>query len=165
MSSLREQFLAHLTHLAKLAQVRKQQQLAFTFYRAMKQLNLHPESDAIASVDDLAKVKGIGPFVLKHIANREKKLLERAESPPPKPRKKKTAAAVADAVTPKPVVKKTNKKPIVATGAPVTTTTTSAAAATTTTTTTTSTIATAPVFAASNRSASDPVELRRVVLE
>lgn len=155
-ASLRDQFLAHLTHLAKLAQVRKQQQLAFTFYRAMKQLKLHPESDAIASVDDLARVKGIGPFVLKHIANREKKLLERADGtapPKPPPRKKKTVAEPEPApvaAKPKRTAKKKETVEIVAAPA--------AAPATV-----------APVtvarFATSRRSASDPIELRRVVIE
>jgi DNA polymerase III epsilon subunit-like protein len=130
---MRETFLAHLTHLAKLAQVRKQKQLAFTFYRAMKQLRLHDESDHIASIEDLSRVKGIGPFILKQLTTREKRRAADAEEKssgekrPRKPRSPRasattviandtsanvvTVAAVADAAAAASGVKRPRKKP------------------------------------------------------
>jgi DNA polymerase III epsilon subunit-like protein len=178
---MRDVFLAHLTHLAKLAQVRQQKQLAFTFYRAIKQLKLHDAADAIERVDDLQRVKGIGPFVLKHIANREKKLVERAAAlasglPLPKtPRKAKPTVplpaitapvSVAVAVSPDTAAPAPTKK--IKRAAPKSTTeppATPPVATTATTTITTTTTTTATRFSSSSKSASDPAEMRRVAIE
>jgi DNA polymerase III epsilon subunit-like protein len=194
---VRETFLGHLTHLAKLAQVRKQKQLAFTFYRAMKQLRLHDESDHIASIDDLSRVKGIGPFILKQLAQREKRLLERAadaakgEKKPRKPR----APRVDDTIDSSDVVGVVVSQEEVAAAAAAAADAVAAAAAAptrrrrtksiaTTTSTTTSTsivdatsetsvslarratsVLTTSSFVAQNKNASDPIEMRRVVIE
>ena len=87
---LREQFLAHLHHLAKLSQVHKQPRIAMAFYRAMKQLKLHPASDELRELDDLLRVKGIGPFVVKRLRKQHEKQLKAADDKPTKtPAKKK----------------------------------------------------------------------------
>ena len=179
---MRDAFLAHLTHLAKLAQVRQQKQLAFTFYRAIKQLKLHDAADAIERVDDLQRVKGIGPFVLKHIANREKKLVERAAAlasglPLPKtPRKVKpklpkptvapTSPVSVPLVTAAPAPMKKIKRAPTSTAPPMAPPVAPPVATTITPTTTTPTTTPTPTrFSSSSKSASDPAEMRRVAIE
>lgn len=172
---MRETFLAHLTHLAKLAQVRKQKQLAFTFYRAMKQLRLHDESDHIASIDDLSRVKGIGPFILKQLTTREKRKSDAAaaaataaessgEKRPRKPRAPRVSASnsvvndtTVNVVAPPTVVPQSPPPaPVTSTVAAPTRRRQSKKSSSTTSTTT---------FVASKRDASDPAELRRVAIE
>ena len=91
------------------------------FYRAMKSLKTHPESDQLDQIDDLLRVKGIGPFVVKRLHKQEEKALIKEE----KQRRQGSKAA--------------KKRPTAKASTTTTKTKTSSAATTPTTTTKTKT--------------------------
>jgi hypothetical protein len=86
-------FIEHLHNLAKIASIRKQKMVSILFYGAMKKLKDFDDSaNPVTKTSDLeGKVKGFGPYILKHLEKRELSRLGLA--PPPDPVKVAAKAA------------------------------------------------------------------------